>query len=649
VAELGYWAIALTLAVSTYTTVVSILGARRGSVALVESARNGAFVAAASSTMASAVLMHLLLRRDFGIKYVYEHVSSHLPTAYTVSAFWAGQEGSLLLWLWLLTLLTAAMAIRRRVRREALGPYALAVMAFMQAFLALILLLASDPFETLPTTPVEGQGLNPLLQNFWMIVHPPVVFASYAAYTAPFALALGGLITRQLGRSWVQEVRRWAVLAWLLLGAGILMGAWWAYLELGWGGYWGWDPVENSSLIPWLTGTALLHSLMMQRRRGSFKTWNLWLIALTFVLTIFATFVTRSGIIQSVHAFGRSSLGYYFLVLMALSVLITAYLVTSRRQELRNEQEVGSLFSREAALLITNLVLVGAALVVFIGTIFPALTETFQGREAALGASYYERTVGPLAQVTVLLIGICPWLAWGRAKLSTLRQRLLPAVVIAIATALILVVAGVGETWALLSFATCAFVAASIVTTFFRQTAARRRGTGENLLRAFVSLVGRNRARYGAYVVHFGIVLMAIGVTGSSAYQTEAQVSLRRCEEVALLGYTLQYQDLVSQTTPTGIRNAAVMGLYRRGKRIATLRPEMNFHFDVEQWITEVAIRSTLKEDFYVILAGLESDRLATFRVLVNPLVMWLWIGGGLLLAGGVMAWGPAVSGVRRR
>ena len=643
-AEIGYWALVLTLIVSAYAVVALILGARRGTPSWVESGRNGVFVAAASSTLASGALMVLLVSRNFGIRYVYEHVSTDLATAYTVSAFWAGQQGSLLLWLWLLTLLAAVMAIRRWTGREALGSYALAVMAFTQAFLALTLLLASNPFEALPTMPAEGQGLNPLLENVWMIVHPPVIFMGYAGYTTPFALALAGLVSGQLGREWVQEVRRWALLAWLFLGAGILLGAWWAYLELGWGGYWGWDPVENASLIPWLTGTALLHSLMMQQRRGTFKVWNLGLISLTFALCVFATFVTRSGIIQSVHAFGRSPVGYYFMAFIALSLLALASLLCSRRQELSSQQEWRSLLSREASLLFTNLLLGGMALVILLGTLFPVLTELLQGRQAALGTSFYERTMGPLAQVVVLLIGLCPWLAWGGASPSRLHRELLPSALAALATAPILFVLGVREAFALLSFAICAFVAVSILTTFYRHTAARRRGTGENVLRAFATLLSRYRRRYGGYVVHLGIVLIAIGVTGSSAYQSQVQVALAPGERVAFQGYTLEYQNLISQSTLAKQRFAAVVGLYRGGRRIAMLRPEKNFHWNVEQWVTEVAIHTTLKEDLYLILAGFEQDGLATFQVLVNPLVVWLWIGGGVLLVGGAMAWWPSLS-----
>jgi len=648
VAEVGYWALLLTLIVSAYTAVVLILGARWDQAVMVESARNGVFAAVALATIASGALMYLLVTRDFGIRYVYEHVSTYLATPYTVSAFWAGQAGSLMVWMWLVTLLAAMMTVRRRVWEEAWGPYAVAVLVCTQAFLALTLVLTSNPFEALPTRPAEGRGLNPLLENFWMIIHPPVVFMGYAGYTTPFALALAGLITGQLGRDWVEEVRRWALLAWLFLGAGILLGAWWAYLELGWGGYWGWDPVENSSLIPWLTGTALLHSLMMQQRRGAFRIWNLMLVSLTFALCIFATFVTRSGIIQSVHAFGRSSVGYYFLGFIALCLLALATLLYSRRQELSTQQEWTSLLSREA-LLLTNLLFASMALVILLGTMFPALTELLQGRQAALGVSFYERTMGPLSEVVILLIGFCPWLVWGGASPSRLRRELLPSALAALATALILFVLGIRESSTLISSAVCAFVAVSILATFYQHTAARCRRSGEKPLRALATLVGRNRRRYGGFAVHLGIVLMAIGITGSSIYQYEVQMTLAPGERIDFQSYTLEYQDLIRRTTPSRQQTVAVLELYRGGRRIATLRPEKNFHWNVEQWVTEVAIHTTLKEDLYTILAGFERDGLATLQVLVNPLVAWLWIGGAVLMGGGTMAWWPSVRGKRRR
>ncbi len=639
-APVGTWALVLALAVSAYTAVAAALGARKQNAALLESVRNGVWLGVAWSTVASGILLFLLLSRDFAVRYVYEHTSSDLPLAYTLSAFWAGQEGSLLLWLWFVTVLSAVLAWQRAWNQR-LGLYALALLAGTQAVLALVLLVASSPFRLLPTVPAEGQGLNPLLQNFWMIAHPPVVFAGYAAYTVPFALALAGLIAGQLDAGWLRAVRRWALVAWLFLGAGILMGAWWAYLELGWGGYWGWDPVENSSLIPWLTGTALLHSLMMQQQRRVFRIWNLWLITLTFALCVFATFVTRSGIIQSVHAFGRSSIGYYFIAYIGACLVGTAWLLYRHRAELRDSFELRALLSREAGLFLTNWLFLGTALVILVGTLFPTLTEAIQGRQATLDVSFYRRTVGPLSQIIVVLIGICPWLAWGGVSFARLRRELLPPLVGAAVTVIALLALGIREALALVAFAICAFVGVSLLAAFFQGTLDRRRRTGEGWLRALWGWVSTSAHRSGAHVVHLGIVLIAVGITGSSIYQDEVQVALAPGQAVDVHGYTLVYQDLASTMTSARQQVTAVVDVYRGSRKVATLRPQKDVYWNIEQWVTEVAIRSTLKEDLYLILAGFEQDKTASFRVLINPLVIWLWIGGAMLLLGGVAAWWP--------
>jgi cytochrome c-type biogenesis protein CcmF len=630
----------LTLVVSLYCAVAAALGARERGGVLLESARNAAFAAAVTATAASALLLVLLLTRDLSVKYVAEHVDSHLPTAYRLSAFWAGQEGSLLIWLWMVTLLTVVMIVSKRVWAEPFGPYVLTVMAATQAFLALVVVLLSNPFETLSTVPLDGQGLNPLLQNVWMVMHPPVVFVAYAAYTVPFALAIGGLAVGRLDKNWLEVVRRWAIFAWLFLGAGILMGAYWAYLELGWGGYWGWDPVENSSLIPWLIGTALLHALLMQERRNIFKRWSLWLIASTFTLCLFATFVTRSGVIQSVHAFGRSPIGYYFLAFIALCLAALAVLISQRRRVLGEGYEFGVLLSRETSLLATNLVLSGAAVIVLVGTLFPALVELVQGRQAALDIAFYERTVGPLSLVLIAVIGVCPWLVWGRPS-ARLKRVLLPSAAIALVTTVLLFVLGVRQPMAVIAFLICVFVGISLLTTFYQSVANRKSRTGEKLPAAAWRSLVANRRRHGAHVVHLGIVLMAVGVTGSSLFQDEVQVALDVGQEVDVNGYTLRYQDFETKALPDREQYVAVVDVYRGDRSLGTLRAEKSFHWNVEQWVTEVAIRTTPKEDLYLILAGFEESGLASLRVLINPLVLWLWVGGIMLMLGGVMAWWP--------
>ena len=639
--SVGYGALALALVISIYTAVASILGARRGSPKLAENAQKGAVATAALVTLASALLLYLLLTRDFQVRYVYQHVSTYQPTIYTLSAFWAGQEGSLLLWLWLLTIFSALVARREESWSQELKPYALAVLAFCQAFFALLLVFASNPFATLPVRPAEGFGLNPLLENFWMVIHPPVVFTGYAAYTVPFAFAIAALVTGKLGEGWIRGIRRWNLFAWLFLGLGIIMGAWWSYLELGWGGYWGWDPVENSSLVPWLVGTAFLHSAMIQERRGMFKMWNIILITLIFALCIFATFVTRSGIIQSVHAFGLSVVGYYFLVFLAIVLAVSFGLTFYRRRELVSEGELKSLLSREAGFLLNNLLFGGLALAVFIGTVFPTVSEIVRGVQVALGASFFERVFTPLALPLVLLIGICPLLGWRQTSSKRLLRRLLYPGIVALAVAVTIFVRGITEPFALLSFTVCAFVASSILWEFLRGTIARRRATGEDYPLALRRLITRNRRRYGGYLVHLSMVIITVGVIGSSLYQTEYQVTLAEGETVTVKDYTLKHEGFWVENSPARHRFATPLGVYRGGSRIATLVPEKNFHWNVEQWVTEVAIRTSLKEDLYVILAAMTKDGSASFQILINPLVVWLWIGGGLLLLGTTVALWP--------
>ena len=638
----GFVALALALATSIYTAVASILGARRGSPKLAGSAQKGVTATAVLVTLASAILLYLLLTRDFQVEYVYRYVSTYLPTIYVLSAFWAGQEGSLLLWLWLLTIFSALIARREESWSQELKPYALAVLAFCQAFFALLLVLASNPFATSVVIPAEGFGMNPLLENFWMIIHPPVVFVGYAAYTVPFAFAIAALVTGKLGEKWVRGIRRWNLFSWLFLGLGIILGAWWAYLELGWGGYWGWDPVENASLIPWLVGTAFLHSATMQERRGIFKVWNIALAVMTFVLCIFATFVTRSGIIQSVHAFGESVIGYYFLAFLVIVLAVSFGLTFYRRRELASEREMKSLLSREAGYLLNNLLFSGLALAIFIGTVFPTISEIVLGTQAALETSFFERVFTPLGLALVVLIGVCPLLGWRQTASDRLLRRLLYPGIVAVVLTVGIFSLGVREVFALLSFAVCAFVASSILWEFLRGTMSRHRSTGEGYMLAFRRLITKNRRRYGGYLVHLSIVIITMGVIGSSLYKIEYQVALAEGETVTVKDYTLEHEGFWVETTPGKHRFATPLGVYRDNKRIATLVPEKNFHWNVEQWVTEVAIRTSLKEDLYVILSSMAEDGSATFQILINPLVVWLWIGGGLLLVGTTVAIWPS-------
>lgn len=643
--DIGYGTILLTLAAAVWAAGAAALGSWNRRPELLGSSRNALLATAMLSTITTMVLLVLLFSREYQVRYVYEHVSSYLKPAYVLAAFWAGLEGSQLLWLWMLAVFTGLLVLRKPTWDRELRPYAMVMLAATQAFFALLLILMTNPFELLPVVPSEGVSLNPLLQNFWMVIHPPIIFAAYALWTIPAAYALAALVTGKLDATWLRGTRRWTLAAWASLGIGVLVGAWWAYIELGWGGYWGWDPVENSSFIPWLVGTAFVHSSIIQQRRDMFRAWNVLLAVLTFVFTVFASFVTRSGLIQSVHAFAQSPIGYYYLVYMLLVLAVTVGLVIARRKELQGSGELGDLLSREFMFLIANLLLLGSALAILLGTLWPTLTEAVRDVASTLTPENYNRFVGPLGLILVLLIGVCPLIDWRQTTAERLLRSVWVQLLAGVLTAVLLVVLGVREGWAVISFSVVAFVTTTIVLQMAQGVTARMRSAGENIVQATGRAVANNRRRYGGQLIHFSILLTVVGITGSQAYQTEVQVALALGDSVEVRGYTLSYVDYAYQEIEDGgnkARNQAQLDVYRGNRRLATIRPERNLHSNVEGAVTEVALRSNLKEDLYVVLASLEPDGLAAFQVLINPMVIWLWIGGVVLLAGTVIAAWPA-------
>lgn len=639
--DVGSAALLLALVFSLYTAVAGYLAVRRLRADLLASARRSAVATFALVTLACLVLVVLLFQRDYQVLYVYQHVSSSLPPLYTFAALWAGQEGSLLVWLWLLALLTVVALRQRAAWSRELEPYALGVLGLVEAFFALLLCVVSKPFVLLPARAVDGMGLNPLLENPGMVYHPPTLFVGYAATAIPFAYAIAALMAGRLNEDWLRGIRRWNLVAWAFLGIGILLGAQWAYVELGWGGYWAWDPVENASLIPWLTGTALLHSAMIQERRRLFKVWNLLLVVGTFLLCILATFVTRSGFVQSVHAFSRSSIGYYFLGFILFWTAASLWLIAARRRELRSDEIVEEVMSREGTFLLNNILFTGLALAVLLGTLFPALTEALSGTQVALGRSFFDRVSGPVALAMLALLGVCPLLGWRRA--GNLRRVLPVPVGAGVATVLLLVLlGGMRDALALFSFGLIAFAGSTVAVEFVRGVQARRKVAGELPLVALLNLLRKGRRRYGGYIVHLGVVLIALGITGQGLFSSERHITLQRGESVAIGQYQVRFEDLASEMAAAKERHVATVGVYVGDQRIASLRPEYNFHYNVQQFVSEVAIRSTPREDLYVAMAGISNDGSAvTFRVLLNPLMVWLWVGGGVLLAGTLIAFWP--------
>ena len=665
-AELGYASLLTSFFLTIYAAGAAFFAARRQAPALYASARNAIYVVAALTTLAVGILEWALITHQFRLEYVALQTSRAQPLLYNVSALWGGQEGSLLFWAWLLAVFASVVLMQNRDKNQDLMPYVIIGLAISQGFFLALMTIATDPaqsgffllnpyakdalnalvgnpFRLLDFTPRDGNGLNPLLQNPGMFIHPVTQYLGYVAFTVPFAFAMAALFTRRLSDVWIRTTRRWTLVAWLFLSLGLLFGMQWAYMELGCGGYWGWDAVENASLMPWLTATAYLHSVMIQERRGMLKVWNLVLVMLTFCLSILGTFITRSGVIQSVHAFGVSSLGPWFLAFLGVTLLSFLYLLFNRMSDLKEENELDSLLSRESSFLLNNLILVGAAFATLWGTIFPMVSEAVTGKKVTVGAPFFNQVNGPIFFALIVLIGICPLIGWRRATPENLARNFLLPMGVSIATAIGLFAMGVREWYGLLTFGAVAFVLVTIGMEFYRGVIARMRQHAENPLVALVQLVASNRRRYGGYIVHIGVILAVAGIAGSSFYPVETQANLKPGETMQLKQYSLQYDGLQIYPTENHQVIAARLTILENGARVGTLAPEKDFYespnSDASQWTTEVAVRTTALEDLYVILAGFDAKaNTATVKVIVNPLLVWLWIGFATLVAGTVIA-----------
>jgi cytochrome c-type biogenesis protein CcmF len=638
--EIGYVSLFLALVVAAYSAFLSFWGARKEKSELIASSENGAIIVCLLLTIASAALLYALVTRDFGVDYVARYTNRTLPFLYTLTAFYAGQEGSLLFWAWLLSVFSAIVIWQNKRKNRSLLPYVTFILMAITFFFLILLTVVTNPFSRLPTLPADGQGLNPLLQNPGMIFHPITLFLGYVGFAIPYAFAMGALITGQLGEVWITTTRRWTLFSWFFLTLGNLLGAQWAYVELGWGGYWAWDPVENASFMPWLVATAYLHSVMIQEKRGMLRIWNIVLITFTFLLTIFGTFITRSGIISSVHTFGQSSIGYIFLIFLGIVFLGSFNLLIDRLPQLKSRNELDSLLSRESGFLYNNLILVGISFATLWGTLFPIISEAIRGVKITVGPPFFNKVNTPIGLALLMLTGLCPLLAWRKVSIQNLLKNFLIPISVALGGTATFYLLGVRSFYPLLSFSISLFVTLTIFLEFYRGGMARKGMTGEGLLRALWKITTRNKRRYGGYVVHLGVVLVFVGITGN-AYRTEQQITLNKGESFRLKQYTLRYDTLSRYPTANKEVVAASLSVFNSNKRIALLTPEKNFHKGHEQQpTTEVAIHSTLKEDLYVVLAGYDGNE-ATFKVLVNPLVAWLWIGGGMMALGTLIAMAP--------
>ena len=618
-ADVGSACLAVGLLTAVYAALASIHGARSGSRRWVTSGRRAIYCLAALTVAAFAILESAFLRSDFSYTLVAEGSSTDTPTFYKVTAVWATQDGSLLLWSTLLSLFASAVLFLTRRSLREIAPWATAVLAVVAGFFLLLMVGWENPFDTLASPPAEGVGLNPLLRHPAMMIHPPMLYTGYVAFSVPFAFAIGALITRNTGADWIRATRRFALIAWTFLGTGIMLGALWSYTELGWGGYWAWDPVENASLMPWLIGTAFIHSIMVQEKRGMLKVWNVSLICATFALALLGTFLVRSGILDSIHAFGASTIGVQFLVFIGLVVAFSAGLIVSRLPDLRSEARLDSLLSREAFFLLNNLVLVALCLVIMWGTFFPLISEAVTGTEASVGPPWFDRLTTPLALVLVLLSGIGPVLAWRKVTWSSLRRILRLPLAAAGATfaGAALLTDAADSIPSLLMFTFVAFVLTVVAQEFWRGASARRTMTGERLPRALVRLVGRNRRRYGGYLVHAGIAVLFLGVAASSAFLEQRDVRLSPGDTFEVDGYDVTYRrataSLGDDRAGTGapISLGAVLDV-RRGNERFTLHPSRNYYstqdptkgvisrFFEGEATSEVDVRWGLRKDFWL-------------------------------------------------
>src|SRR5262245_33194606 len=541
--EIGPLAINLALVLAAYAIVMSLLGAWRGRRDFVASAEHAVLAVWASVLIATVALLHALVVHDFRLEYVAGYSSSTLPLYYTVAALWGGQKGSLLWWLLILTSMSAVVVLQNREKNRDLMPYVMATLMAVALFFSALLVFITPPFELLAVPAKEGRDLNPLLQNYWMTIHPPSLYMGFVGMSVPFAFAIAALASGKLGDVWIRTTRRWTLFAWFFLSLGNLFGALWAYEVLGWGGYWAWDPVENAAFMPWLTGTAFLHSVMIQEKKNMLKVWNMVLVILTFGLTIFGTFLTRSGVISSVHSFTQSGLGPFFLAFLGIILSISIALLIWRLPLLRSENELDSLLSRESAFLFNNLILVGIAFAVFWGTIFPVISEWVRGVKITVGPPFFNKVNAPLGLALLFLMGVGPVIAWRRATWAHLKRSFLWQATVGLAAGAACAVLAPNY-WAVVSFSLIAFVLATIVAEFWRGVRARQAMVGESAPVALGRLVAKNRRRYGGYIIHLGVVMIFIAITGTSVFRQEKQVTLNQGEQVEIGGYTLRYNGL---------------------------------------------------------------------------------------------------------
>ncbi|ADG83125.1 cytochrome c assembly protein [Thermincola ferriacetica] len=646
IADLGYLSLMLAFGLSLYVIIANAVAIKTDNERLKTSAKGAVYGIALLTTIASLALLYSLAVSDFSIKYVYSYTSTDLPLFYKLSAWWAGNEGSLLLWVWVLAIY-AAIVVRADKLKE-MTPWVAIIMMINAAFFLFMMAFVTNPFEKLAFAPAEGQGLNPMLQNPGMVIHPVTTYLGYVGFLIPFAFSMAGLILKTTDDAWIKVTRRWTVIAWLFLTIGNLSGGQWAYVELGWGGYWAWDPVENASFMPWLTGSAFLHSVMIQERKNMLKIWNILLIIITYVLTLFGTFLVRSGILTSVHAFGNSDLGKFFLAFTVSALVASLWLMVDRLHMLKEEKQFESYISKESSFLFNNLVLLGITFATFWGTVFPILSEAVTGKKITVSIPFFNAVNAPLGLALFLLMGICPLIAWRKASMANLMKNFLVPVGATAVFALISIIMGM-KPMAVLAFSIAFFALAATIYDTVKGIIARRKLTGEAMPVAAGKLLIRNRRRYGGYIIHIGLILILIGIIGSHTYDVQVPKSLKLGESVKVQEYNIKYDRLAERKVGKNDEVYAQLEVWKGDKYLGIMEPSRIFYPTHPNPSTEVAIHSGYDEDLYLILADWDQQGTSTFKILINPLVKWMWIGGWVTVFGTIFAlWpgrGSAVGG----
>ncbi|HVZ16685.1 MAG TPA: heme lyase CcmF/NrfE family subunit [Terriglobales bacterium] len=654
--DLGSYSLLLGLALSAYAFLAGIIGlTRKGHNAdiLTEMARRAGIAVFGCVLVAATVLVVAAFRNDFSIAYILHHSNIALSAPYKFAVLWSGQEGSLLFWSLLLGAYGLVLRLRHKVDAK-LVAYASVIIAGVQVFFLSLNNFAANPFGIVTgTIPPDGNGLNPLLQYAEMVIHPPMLYLGYVGMTVPFAFALAALIMKYPGEKWIHITRRWTMVTWLFLTVGIFLGAHWAYSVLGWGGYWGWDPVENASLMPWLTGTAFLHSVMMQEKRGMLKIWNMWLIFSTFLLSIFGTFLTRSGVVSSVHAFAQSSIGTWFVIFMAIVLAACTYFFIMNRGHLRSENRLESLVSRESSFLFNNLLLLVACFTVLWGTLFPVLSEWVQGNKVTVGAPFFNKVNIPVALLLLLLTAVGPLLSWRKTSTDSIRRNLLIPTAFSVLVGFLIVALGwihplqeQASFYSLITIVLAVLVVSTVASEFYRGARVIARQTGRNIANAIYVLTRRNTRRYGGYIVHFGVAMVLIGFAGA-AFNQDVEQELAQGQSMSLGHYTVTCKTYTEDDNANFSSTWAIMDVYRDGKLVDTMFPERRIYKASQQPATMPAIRSTMRDDLYLVYTGSSDAGHPIIRMHINPLVFWIWSGAHLILLGTLLALIPSMATAR--